>query len=144
MARRNQGLGYDPPFNNESRVREKPLSVQFFSPGGPSHSLDDMGTAGIYVWERQKLFPDDGKTGAQSRNIHINVDPVGSNLTVSAAAVPRNVHPAISESLVSFRIGEGSTNGTEPTGVSGNTLSEKIGEVRPVKDDSAALLISAL
>lgn len=43
------------------------------------------------------MVPEDDKTGTQSRKIYFDVDAVGLDPKLSAAAVPRDVYPAESE-----------------------------------------------
>lgn len=68
------------------------------------HLLSDMVTADIYVRDSWKLVPEDSKTGTKSRKSYINVDTFGSDPTLSAAAIPSNVHSAESETPVSGNI----------------------------------------
>lgn len=72
------------------------------------------------------------------------MDTIASDLIVSEADVPSNVHPAQSETPVPANINEGTPTTLEPMGVSGNALSEKIDEVEPVMVDFTALFVSAL
>lgn len=90
------------------------------------HSLRDMITTGIFVWNIQKRVSQGGKTNAQCEKSPINRDAGDPILTVSADYVPSKVHPAESETLVLDSIGEEITNTSEPMKVSDNTLSEKI------------------
>lgn len=99
FARRKQGLDYDTPPSNGSRVRRNPLSVIISGPKDPPHSLGDMIIDGIYVWNSRKLVPKNDEPGAWSRKSHINVACVGTDPMVSAAAVTNKVHPAQSKLL---------------------------------------------
>lgn len=62
-------------------------------PKDPLHSLGDMITASIYVWDSKKLVPEDGDTGTLSRKRHFGVDAIGPGLTKSATTVSSNAHP---------------------------------------------------
>lgn len=82
--------------------------------------------------------------GGQSRQIHMNLDTVGPDPRMSAAAVPNNVHTLESETLVPAAISEGSTNATKPMEVTDNTVFVENDTMEPIKADSTTLLVSAL
>lgn len=84
-----------------------------------------MVTAGVFVWDSQKLVPEDRETGAQSRKSCISVEVVGPDATVSATAVLSNVLPSEAKTSLPASISEGSTNASGPMEVSDNTFSEK-------------------
>lgn len=132
----------------------------FSNSENPPHLLGNIVTAGICVWDSQKLVLEDGEMRAQSWRSHINVHATGSDSTVSAAAVLSNVHPAEWEAFIPDSTGARSNNAHEQIEVSHNTTSEEIDGVEPTEVDnttpeeidgveqmevhSAASLISAL
>lgn len=103
-----------------------------------------MDITGFSVRNIRNLVSEDGKTGAQSRRSHFNVNAVGANSTESAAAIPNNVHPAEWETTASASIGGGSRKAPKPMEATFITLSEKTDKVKPVKVHSAPSLIRAL
>lgn len=56
-----------------------------------------MVAAGIFVWDSQKAVSKEDGRGAQSRKRHINVEAIGPDQKVSAAAFSHNVYSAESE-----------------------------------------------
>lgn len=72
------------------------------------------------------------------------MNTVGSDPTVSAAAVPSDVHPAELKAPVSASIGERSNNTPGPLKFSDSTIFKKIDEVEHVNVDFVTSLISAL
>lgn len=109
------------------RVYAEFRNPYFFSgPEVRQKLLDDIATASMKVWNSRKLVREDGETGSQSWKSHTNVDAVGTDLTVSVAAVPSNVNPVESETTAATSISEGSMNATKPMEVFDNTLNEKI------------------
>lgn len=105
----------------------------FFSdPEDHSHSLGDMGTTSIHIWDGKKLVSKDGETGAQEGKRQLNFDTADFDPTVNAAAVPTVVHPAKSEISVASKIEEGSINAQIRRKFFDKTPCKKIHELGPI------------
>lgn len=90
------------------------------------------------------LAAEDGEMVAQSRKIHIDVDAVGGDRTLSGAAGQSIVHAAEWDPSVHANTGDRSMNVHERAKVSETAPSEGINELVPIEVDSNASLVSTL
>lgn len=67
-------------------------SNNFPSVEKPFYTLGDISSADMYVWDRQKLVPEDGEGGAQRRKCYISIKAICLVLRVKVAIIPKDVH----------------------------------------------------